>query len=131
MTELEEEQARSRDLASWRTIAGEMDAGPVELWVIVFADDGAFMGAARAARQPAWLWRDGRLCCDYSPVRVPVQYPGRYQTGLICAVSPKTRAYRPLWPISLGPPHKLRRGDDITITDGIIALTPDLPGPHG
>jgi hypothetical protein len=127
--EVDKEQAL--DLASWRPAAGEMTAGPVELWVIVFTDDGAFMGAARAARQPAWLWRGGRLCCDYSPVHVLVQHPGRYQTGLICAVSPQSRTYRPLWPISLGPSHKLRRGDNITITDGIIALTPELPGPHG
>jgi len=25
----------------------------------------------------------------------------------------------------------MRAGDCITIADGVIALTPDLPGPHG
>lgn len=112
-------------------LAGNLPDGPAELWFAVFADDGAFMGAAPAAGTPRWLWRDGRLCCDYSPVRITVRHPGRYQTGLICAVSLETRTYRPLWPLSLSPPGELRHGDSITIADGIIALTPELPGPHG
>jgi hypothetical protein len=122
---------QSRDLASWRPAAGEMTAGPVHVVVIVFTDDGEFMGAAPAARQPRWLWRDGCLCIDYSPVTVTAVRPGRYGTGLICAVSPGTGIYQPLWPVSLGPSHELRRGDDIIITDGVIAIIPELPGPHG
>lgn len=119
------------DLATWHPAEGEMTDGPVELWFAVFADDGAFMGAARTVRQPSWLWRDGTLCCDYSPVRVAVRYGGTYSTGLICAISPQTRTWKPLWPVSLGPPHELKRGDDITVTDGVIAFIPELSGPHG
>jgi hypothetical protein len=127
---MNQELARDWDVA-WHPAAGAIPDGPVELWFVVFADDGAFMGAAHADRQPAWRWRDGQLCCDYSPVRITVQHQGRYQTGLICAVSPQTRAWRPLWPLSLGPSHELKRGDTITVTDGVISLIPDLPGPHG
>ena len=115
----------------WQPGTREIPDGPVELWFAVFAGDGAFMGAARAARQPAWLWHDGRLCCDYGPVVIRMQHPGRYQTGLICAVSPQARTWHPLWPVTLGPPGSLRRGDWMTVTDGIIALIPELPGPHG
>jgi len=108
---------------------GRLPDGPVELWVAVFTGDGEFMGAAPAQTQPRWLWRDGRLSCNYTPVVVEVTHGGTYATGLICAVA--GGAWQPLWPVTLGPPHKLRPGDDITITDGIIAITPDLPGPHG
>ena len=116
---------------AWRPADGEIPDGPVELWFAVFAGDGAFMGAARATRKPAWLWRDGRLCCDYSPVVIRMQYPGCFRTGLICAVSPQARTWRPLWPVSLGPPGELGRGDYMTVTEGVISLIPELPGPHG
>ena len=53
------------------------------------------------------------------------------RTALICAVSDATGVYIPLWPVSLGEPQEMRAGDYITINDGIIAITPDLPGPHG
>jgi hypothetical protein len=125
------ELGRDEDGTTWCPADGEMTDGPAELWFAVFADDGAFMGATRTARQPSWLWRDGRLCCDYSPLRVTVRYGGRFQTGLICAISPQTRTWRPLWPVSLGPPERLRPGDFITVADGVIALIPELPGPHG
>lgn len=108
---------------------GNPPDGPVELWFFVFATDGSFMGAAQARQQPSWLWRDGRLCCDYSPVRVSVQYRGMYATALICAVAGDR--YRPLWPLSLGEPQELRSGDNITIANGVISLIPELPGPHG
>jgi hypothetical protein len=110
---------------------GNPPDGAVKLWFFVFATDGAFMGAAQVTRPPGWLWRDGRLCCDYSPVHVRMTHGGTYSTGLICAVSPDRQVYRPLWPLSLGKPGKLRAGDYLTVVDGIISLIPDLPGPHG
>lgn len=108
---------------------GNPPDGPVELWFFVFATDGSFMGAAQARQQPSWLWRDGRLCCDYSPVRITITHGGTYSTGLICAVA--GGMYRPLWPLSLGEPQELKAGDFITIIDGLISLIPELPGPHG
>jgi len=113
--------------------AGCPPDGPVSLLIMVFTDDGELMGSAPVTRAPRWLWRDGCLCIGYSPVRVPVIRPGRYATGLICAVAPGPEGgqFRPLWPVSLGPPQELRAGDGITITDGVIAIIPDLPGPHG
>jgi hypothetical protein len=115
---------------TWAQIGNPPD-GPAELWFLVFATDGAFMGAARIWRQPSWLWRGGKLCCDYSPVRIRIEHAGTYSTGLICVVSPGTQVYRPLWPLSLGKPQYLGKHDFMTIEDGIIALTPELPGPHG
>jgi hypothetical protein len=108
-----------------------MPDGPVQLALLVFTDDGELMGSAPVTRQPRWLWRDGRLSISYSPVRVVLNRGGAYGTALICAVSEDTGIYAPLWPLSLGPPQELKAGDRITITDGVIALTPDLPGPHG
>ena len=108
-----------------------MPGGAVHLVIIVFAGDGELMGAAPVTRQPRWLWRDGQLAVSYSPVRVVLDRGGSYGTALICAVSDATGAYVPLWPVSLGEPQEMRAGDDITITDGVIAITPDLPGPHG
>jgi hypothetical protein len=103
----------------------------VHLAVIVFAGDGEMLGSARVTRVPRWLWRDGRLAVSYTPVRVVLDRGGAYSTGLICAVSDATGAYVPLWPVSLGRPQELRAGDNILISDGIIAIIPDLPGPHG
>ena len=97
----------------------------------MFSGDGELMGGAPVTRQPRWLWRYGRLCISYAPVRVVLDRGGVYSTALICAVSPGTGMYAPLWPVSLGPAHEMRAGDDVTITDGVIAITPDLPGPHG
>ena len=111
--------------------AGGLPDGPVELWILVFATDGALMGSARAARQPSWTWRNGKISLDYTPVHIVISHGGRYSTGLICAVSAANRNYRPLWPISLGEPQELRAGDDMTIIDGVVSLTPELPGPHG
>lgn len=91
----------------------------------MFADDGHFMGAAPAPAQPSWQWRHGSLCLSYAPVRVIIQTGGWYKTGAICAVMPAARAYRPMWAVSLGEPHELRPGDDITITDGVIEITAD------
>jgi hypothetical protein len=108
-----------------------MPDGPVHLVIIVFAGDGEMMGSAPVTRQPRWLWRDGRLGIVYSPVRVVLHRGGAFSTALICAVSEDTGTYVPLWPVSLGPPQEMRAGDFITIADGIIAITPDLPGPHG
>lgn len=118
-------QAREPVFAEARP--GSPPDGPAELWFLVFATDGAFMGAAPAPVPAVWLWRNGHLCLDYSPVRITVRHGGFYGTGLICAVS--GQAYRPLWPLSLGTPQKLRAGDFITITDGVIILTPELPEP--
>ena len=87
------------DPAGWRP--GDPPDGPVELWVLVFADDGAYLGSARAAERPRWRWRDGRLALDYSPVRVVMRRRGVYATGLICAVDQRARVFRPLWPVSL------------------------------
>jgi hypothetical protein len=114
---------------AWRV--GVLPEGDVEVWVAVFTDDGRFMGGSIAAERPSWLWRGGNLCCDYSPVVVEVILPGVYSTGLICAVSPAAKVYRGIWPISLGEGRRMRRGDHITIVDGIIEIKPDLPGPHG
>jgi hypothetical protein len=108
-----------------------MPDGPVHLVIIVFTDDGELMGSAPVTRQPRWLWRDGRLAVSYSPVTVRTSRAGRYSTALICAVSPDTGAYVPLWPVSLGDPQEMRAGDNIHITDGVISIIPDLPGPHG
>lgn len=116
-------------VSSWRQSG--MTDGPVHLAVIVFTDDGELMGSAAVTRQPEWLWRDGRLCIRYSPVTVIITRPGRFKTGLICAVSPDDGAYQPLWPVSLGPPQEMRAGENITITDGVIFIIPHLPGPHG
>jgi hypothetical protein len=114
----------------WVRSAGPGQDGRAELWVAIFTADWTFMGAAPAPPRPGLLWRGGRLCLDYSPVMVTVVRPGVYQTGVICAVMPGARQYRPLVPVPLGPPHELRAGDTITITDGVIALTFDpLPDP--
>ncbi len=110
--------------------AGEPPPGPVQLWFAVFTGDGELMGAEPVTR-PRWQWRDGCLCLGYSPVHVTVARPGRFSTGLICAVSPGTGIFRPLWPVSLGPGRDMRAGDNITVEDGVIALRPELPGPHG
>ena len=102
-----------------------------ELWVAVFDVDGEFMGAAPATARPAWEWRAGRLSLNYAPVIVPVRFGGWYKTGVICAVIPSARAYRPMWPVSLGEPQRLRPGNTITITDGLIAIDtvdPELAG---
>jgi hypothetical protein len=113
----------------WVRSAGPGQDGAAELWVAVFADDGTFMGAAPCPATPGLVWRDGRLCLVYSPVLVTMRRAGRYQTGVICAVMRGARQYRPLWPVSLGTPHELRAGDSMTILDGIIAITPDVPVP--
>lgn len=113
----------------WRPTYGRwpMPDGPVELWVAVFADDGHFMGAERTQERPAWRWRHGTLAMDYSPVRVVMRHGGRYHTGVLCAVNPAARAYRALFAVSLGEPRKLRAGDDMLISDGVIAIRPDPP----
>jgi hypothetical protein len=117
----------------WVRSSGAGQDGAAELWVAVFADDWTFMGAALATPRPRLLWRDGRLCLGYSPVRVPIVRAGAYKTGVICAVMRGARQYRPLWQVGLGKSQKLRAGDDITITDGVIAITPDhlLPADGG
>lgn len=108
-----------------------MTDGPVSLVIIVFTGDGELMGAAAVTRPPRWLWRDGHLCLSYSPVTVTVTRACRYSTALICAVAPESGVYQPLWPVSLGPGQELRAGNSITITDGVISIIPELPGPHG
>lgn len=110
-------------------MTGNLPEGDVELWFAVFTDDGEFMGAAPAQSRPRWLWRGGKLCCDYSPVVITMMRQGRYSTGLICAVSPVTRAWQPLLPVGLGKPGELKAGNTITIIDGIIAMTFGLPDP--
>ena len=111
--------------------AGEPPPGPVQLWFAVFTDDGELMGAEPVTRQPRWLWRDGCLCLGYSPLTVTVTRAGRFSTGLICAVSPDTGVFRPQSPLSLGPGQDMRAGNTITVADGVIAIHPELPGPHG
>jgi hypothetical protein len=108
---------------AWRSVT-EMPAGPVDLWVVIVAEEGEVMGAAPAGRT-GWRWAGGRLCYQYGPVRVPVLFAGRYATGHICAVSEQARVYRPLWAVGLGEPQDLRAGDTLTITDGYIAVTPE------
>jgi len=110
---------------------GDLPDGLVVLEFVVFSGDGELMGSALVTREPRWLWRDRRLGISYTPLRVVLGRGGTYSTALICAVSPDTGTYVPLWPVSLGEPQEMRAGDSITITDGIIAITPDLPGPHG
>ena len=119
---------RTWDLA-WQS--GEIPPGPVELWVAVFDTDGEFMGAAQAPPRLATTWRAGQLAFAYTPLQVVMQRGGWYKTGVICAVNRQARAYRGLWPVSLGEPGELRPGDTITITDGVIAVTPDLPEVSG
>jgi hypothetical protein len=116
-------------VSSWRQPG--MPDGPVYLVIIVFTGDGELMGSAPVTRQPRWQWKDGALAISYSPVRVVLARGGTYSTALICAVSADTGVYVPLWPVSLGDPQQMRAGDDIHITDGVISIIPDLPGPHG
>lgn len=123
--------AEARFLTQGRWQLGEPPSGPVQLWFAVFTDDGELMGAEPVTRPPRWRWRDGCLCIDYSPVRVAITRAGRFRTGLICAVSRETGIFRPLWPLSLGPGQDMRAGDNITVEDGVIAIHPELPGPHG
>jgi hypothetical protein len=113
----------------WVRSKGPGQDGRAELWVAVFTADWTLMGAAPAPPRPGLLWRDGRLCIDYSPVKVRIVRGGRYATGVICAVMPGARQYQPLWSVSLGPPGDLREGDDITVLDGVIAIIPDPPAP--
>jgi hypothetical protein len=111
-----------------------MPDGEVELWIVVYADDGAFMGAAPARCQPRWTWHGGCLSRGFSSV-IAVSRRGRARTGLICALSAATRAYRPVAPVDLREPGKpdpgeLKAGDVITIRDGFISFRSDLPGPR-
>jgi hypothetical protein len=99
--------------------------GPVNLWIAVTSTTGEIMGAAPAKTAATWLWRDGRLCLGYGPVSVVVTRAGRYASGLICAVSPDTRTFRPMWRITLGRSRYLDAGQVIHILDGVVALTPE------
>lgn len=119
--------ARGWDLA-WKQADGELPDGPAELWMAVFSTAGEFMGAAPARRTPAWRWRNGRLCLDYSPVRIVLRTGGWYETGVLCAVVPGARAYRPLVRLPLGKPAELRAGDVITVADGVIEIGEITPG---
>ena len=116
-------------LARWRP--GEMPPGPVELWFAVFTDDGELMGAERAARVPRWEWRDGCLSLSYSPGHGHRHPPRVVQHRADLRRLPGTGIFRPLWPVSLGPPQEMRAGDDIYVSDGVISIIPELPGPHG
>ncbi len=102
-----------------------MPDGPMELWFAVFAGDGRFMGAAPAAQQPSWVWRNGQPCCNYSPVNVQVRHGGTPRTGMICAVSRQARTWRPLWPLPLDVPQPLQPGDFVHIVDGVISMIPE------
>ncbi len=112
--------------------------GPVELWFAVYDAGGVLLGAAPATRDPAWVWRGGRLCLAYGRVRVEMDRPGVYDYAVICAVSllPGGSPFAPLWRIGLGEPHELRAGDDIHILDGVVAILPggvsgETGGPAG
>ena len=101
-----------------------MPDGPCELWAVISSTDRQFMGASPAGARPAWRWRGGKLCLDYSPVRVTVRDGGWYESCVLCAVTPAVHAYRAMWRLSLGKPAELRPGDNITITDGVIEIQP-------
>lgn len=103
--------------------------GPVELWFAVFDAAGTLLGAAPATAPLAWYWRDGRLNLAYGTVGVVLSRPGTYDYAMICAVSamPQGSPFAPVWRISLSPKHELRAGDNIWITDGLIAIVPDAP----
>ena len=120
------EPARSWDI-TWQPAAGPMPDGPVQLWVVVFDAAGRFMGAEATTPFPRWRWRRGLLAMDYSPVRVVMANGGWYHTGFLVAVNPEARTWRAMFALSLGEPRELRAGDDITISDGVIAITPE-PG---
>jgi hypothetical protein len=109
----------------WVATSGPGQDGRAELWFAVFTADWTFMGAAPAPG-PVLVWKDGHLCLSYSPLVVVIRVPGWYKTGVICAVMPGARQYRPLWPVSLGEPRELRAGDTITVTEGLIKIHPDL-----
>jgi hypothetical protein len=109
----------------WRQASGQLPEGPVTLWMTVFSDDQRFLGAAPMTANVAWAWKDGRLCASYGTVQVIVTEDGRYETGVIVAVS--GRQYVPVFRISLGEPQEVRAGWDICVYDGLIAIIPD-PG---
>ena len=113
----------------WRRVRHLPD-GPVSLVFIAVAVNGDVMGAApMPVPMPVpmpWLWRAGRLCLAYTGLRVTVTSGGRLARGWICAVSPGSRSYCPIWDLALGVPDApLRRGDFITIGEGIIEINPD------
>jgi hypothetical protein len=107
----------------WR-LASQLPDSPVSLVFAVVAADGEIMGAAPLQVPMPWLWRAGRLCLAYTGLRVTMTRGGRLDRGLICAVSPRSRAYCPVWDLSLGAGEVLRRGDSLTVGDGVIEISP-------
>ena len=113
----------------WQQAPQGLPEGPVELWLIVAGDDGTVMGAGPMTQAPSWCWKDGRLAIDYSPVRIPIRQRGRYARGLIVAVSRESGTWAPFCPVGLSGGRKdreLRAGDEMTMTDGVLALYPEL-----
>lgn len=112
---------RTWDL-TWAATA-QMPPGPVQLWMVVLSDDHRILGAAPMTAAPSWVWGAGRLGADYGTVRVLVIADGRYQDAMIVAVA--GRQYRPVFRLSIGEPQKVRKGWDITVTDGRIEFVPE------
>jgi hypothetical protein len=110
-------------------LGGELPDGPCSLGIAVFTADGTPLGAARCPFPPVWLWRGGRLCIAYGATRVVLRRRGVYAFGVICAIPATAEGtvvpVAPMWRISLGEPHELRAGDNISILDGVVAITPD------
>jgi len=101
--------------------AADLPPGPVQLWIIIVSAGDQPMGAAQITEPLQPSWKDGKLHIGYGRrIKVLVEMPGWYDRAYLVAVS--GQSWRPVARISLGPSQEVRRGDDITVCDGKLAM---------